>query len=333
MKLILFFLIYLITIGLIFKPVKKTYSYLFFFWVVILLSLCYTIQSGELDPESDLERYKNLFEADVFFWNPNFLREIMFWGFARSLYSIFQNIDLTFISINLFYSILILKGFNNYKKTNNSYLLFGFLLFYPFLTGMHVIYRQLISMAILFYSMSCLYNNKNKLGIFAFFVSGFFHNVSFIFFPLIFFATRKIYNRVLMFLALISLPSLMILSEFSSNEFLFRQQIYYLPTLSIAYMLIFFILIFIISIINIYNKVEFDYFNKLVIILSIIFISSFISLKSNLSVERIGLYCMGLIYFYLGFYIDKFKGKIYVKLIFFHISLIPILTFYSHYLI
>ena len=136
-----------------------------------------------------------------------------------------------------------------------------------------------------------------------------------------------------MFLALISLPSLMILSEFSSNEFLFRQQIYYLPTLSIAYMLIFFILIFIISIINIYNKVEFDYFNKLVIILSIIFISSFISLKSNLSVERIGLYCMGLIYFYLGFYIDKFKGKIYVKLIFFHISLIPILTFYSHYLI
>ena len=329
MKLILCLLIYLITIKLIVKPVKKKYSYHFFLWVVILLSLCYTIQSGELDPGSDLEKYKNLFESETFFWTPNLLREILFWGFTRSLYSIFQDIDLTFITVNLFYSVLILKGFNNYKKTNNLYLLFGFLLFYPFLTGMHVIYRQLISMAILFYSMSCLYNNKNKLGIFAFFVSCLFHNVSFIFFPLIFFATRKIYNRVLMFLALISVPFLFSLSELSSNEFLFRQQIYYLPTLSIAYLIVFILLIFFIFIINIYNNIKPDYFNKLVMLLSIIFIFSFFSLKSNLSIERIGLYCMGLIYFYLGFYIDRFEGKIYVKLIFFHISLIPILTFYS----
>ena len=333
MKLILYFVIYLITIGLIVKPVKKKYSYIFFLWVVILLSLCYTIQSTVGDPDSDLEKYVGIFESNLFLWNPNFLREFLFWGFARLIYYIFEDRNITFLIINLFFSFMILKGFKNYKSSsNNLYLLFGFLLFFPFLSGMHVIYRQLISMSIVFFSLSCFYNKRNSLGVFTFIISFLFHNISLIFLPLILFSYKKFYKFFIMSIAMLIMPILFSSFESSKNEFLTRSDINYLPTLSIAYLVVFILLIFIILIINYHNLIKADHFNNLIIITSLIYIISFFSLNSNLTIERIGMYSMGIIYFYIGFYLDKFNGKTYVKLIYFHISLIPLITFYSSYL-
>jgi len=333
MKLVLYIIIYFITIILIIKPINKRQPLIFFLWISLLLFLCYVIQSTVSDPDSDLEKYASIFKSDKFVWNPNLLREFLFWGLTRFLYSLFQDRNITFLILNLFFSAMILKGFINYKNTNdNLYLLFGFLLFFPFLNGIHVVYRQLIAMSIMFFSLSCFYNNRNLLGSFSFIVSFLFHNLTLLFFPLIFFSFKKFYNKYLMFLGLLILPLALRLTETSQNEFLIRHDINYLPTLSIAYLFIFLLLLFLILIINYNNNIKSDYFNKLIFILLLINIISFFALLSNLTIERIGIFSIAFIYFYTGFYINRFKNKVFVKLTFFHICLIPLLTFYNHYL-
>lgn len=332
MKLILYIIIYFITIFLIINPSKKQ-NFIYFVWLIIQLILCYSIQSTIGEEDSDLEKYVALIQSDNFIWSPNLIREFLFWTLTRFFYSLFNDRNITFLLINLIFSYFILKGFKNLNKSNdNLYLLFGFLLFFPFLNGIHIIYRQFISMTIFLFSLSCFHNNKNLMGVIVFIISFLFHNITLLFLPVIFFSFKKIYNKYLFLCGLIILPYALQIVESSQNEFIYRHDINYLPTLSIAYMFAFVTLIFLILIINYQNNINLDYFNKVVLILSIIYLISFFSLTSNLTIERIGIFAIGLIYFYLGFYINRFKNKVFMKLIFFHISLIPLLTFYNSYL-
>ncbi len=333
MKLSLYIIIYFLTIILIIKPFDNNKKIIFSLWTITFLLLCYSIQSKISDPDSDIEKYVGLFQSESFIWNPNLLREFLFWGLMRFFYSIFQDRNFTFFIMNTILSLVILKAFINFKNLNkNLYLLFGFLLFFPFLNGIHVIYRQLISMSILFLSISCYYNNKNVLGTFTFLISFLFHNITLLFFPLILFSTKLKYKKIFILLSFFLMPFALLITEGSGNEFLYRHDVNYLPTLSISYFIIFCLLLFLILIINYSNSIKNDHFNNLTFILIFIYLITFISLDSNLSIERIGIFSIGLAYFFIGFYIDRFKGKVYVKLIFFHISLIPLLTFYNSYL-
>lgn len=335
MKTIILMLIYFSVIWNILVPRGNNLFLRKIIWLLLFLFLGYTIQSGELEENSDLSNYSMLFSAEEFLWTPQFIREFLFWFLGRFIFSKVNNLDATFFLMNVILAFILLKAFKNItklEKQNNIYLLFGFLLFYPFLSGIHLVYRQLFSMILLFYATSNFKNKSYVIGVLSYIFSIFFHNIAILYFPLMFLSFQYKFTRYLLVLSYIIILFLLKFFDSSDVEYLVRHDFNYKPYLTYMYFAVFSILIFFIRIISRYNVVKNDYNLKVILLLSSIFMISFIALENNLNIERIGMFGMGIIYFYLGLALNKLSSSRVVKLIYFHLALVPIITFYTAYL-
>ena len=295
MKQSIYLSIYLMTVYLIFKPIKLHKKYFFILWYIALILLTYAIQSVVGNYDTDLEKYMLLFQLEDFVWTPQYVREPLFWFLGRFVYSIVNDRNITFFILNSMLAVVLYKGFTSNlnwisKKNDDTvgYVLFGYLLFFPFLVGMHALYRQFFSMALFICAVGYAGNHKLFKASVLFLFSVLFHNMAILFTPLFVFALRRARSGWIIVL----------------NLLLTKEVVYHLNK----------------------DTVRVKYF---MLLLTLIYLISFFSIDSNLTIERVGIYCFGITFFLLGCYMEYFSQKNAFKLFFFHLSLIPLLTFYN----
>jgi len=338
MKQSIYLSIYLMTVYLIFKPIKLHKKYFFILWYIALILLTYAIQSVVGNYDTDLEKYMLLFQLEDFVWTPQYVREPLFWFLGRFVYSIVNDRNITFFILNSMLAVVLYKGFTSNlnwisKKNDDTvgYVLFGYLLFFPFLVGMHALYRQFFSMALFICAVGYAGNHKLFKASVLFLFSVLFHNMAILFTPLFVFALRRARSGWIIVLNLLILPFALQMTESSDNEFLVRHSINYLPYLAIAFFVVLCFILVVMFAPNLAGKsnkdtVRLKYF---MLLLTLIYLISFFSIDSNLTIERVGIYCFGITFFLLGCYMEYFSQKNAFKLFFFHLSLIPLLTFYN----
>ena len=133
-------------------------------------------------------------------------------------------------------------------------------------------------------------------------------------------------------LLLALVPLGLIISETSEAEFLMRHEIYYANKLSVVILFaIGFITVIGITINRLSRKAIINKNNNfLYIYLFLIILFSFTFLERSLSTERIGQLIFCVLFPVLSLTIDdRFKDKVFIKLIYIHIAFIPNITFYS----
>ena len=166
-------IIYLLGLLLILRPhIIHKEKHFFLLWIVFSMTLSVSIRSiiGSVE-QSDIDQYVFLMQSDNEI--PYFLREFIFWFLIRFLYNITGNEIITFLILDFILFIALYKGFfliksafyPKIKNTNVRYLLFGSLLFFPYVLGMNNYYRQIIATATLLYAIGSIGNKKTLQGV------------------------------------------------------------------------------------------------------------------------------------------------------------------------
>lgn len=141
-----------------------------------------------------------------------FLREFVFWGSFIGGYMLVQDKILILLLIDIFILYFLIKTITNLRLPFYSFFLL--LCFFPNLMGYENIYRQYIATILTLYAFSIAYKEqynlqyrKNIKSYIFLIIAGFCHNVSFLFFPLLFFLKGKIKLGILSsFVIYIALP-------------------------------------------------------------------------------------------------------------------------------
>lgn len=331
--------IYLITLFLILKPQKISSKYLFMVWLPVYLILVYCIHSGEPAEGSDLQTYTRMFRSETFeITDIQFLREIMFWALTRLIYSLVQDGNITFLVLDFIFGLVLFNSFLQIEKSGIStrsnfgaYLVFAYLLFFPVLNGYHVIYRQLVSMLLFLSALGFILNNKKIVGFIFLFSAMLFHNVSVLFSPMILISFRKRLFNFAALVGLVVMPFALKISELGDIEEFTRGKVEYLNTLAVTFFIVLSLILVILITLN-YRKKNILFFDNIAMAI-LIYMICFFSLETNLFRERIGLFCFGIIYLFLSDLFEYFPNRTFYRLVFFHLSLLPTLTFYSSYLL
>lgn len=124
-----------------------------------------------------------------------FLREFIFWGSFIGGYMLVQDKILILLLIDIIILYFLIKTIINFKLPFYSFFLL--LCFFPNLMGYENIYRQYIATILTLYAISIAYKEQFNLqekkikSYVLLIIAGFCHNVSFLFFPLLFFLKTK----------------------------------------------------------------------------------------------------------------------------------------------
>lgn len=329
-------LVYLNCVLMILKPFKVKFNVSFLYWAIIYLFFVSIIHYPVPGTQSDLENYSNFFTSkeDVPFWfigtEIKHYKEFLYHFISRLLYLIVGDRFFTFLLLDIFLGILIFKYFLllDLKNKKLGYLLFSILLFFPILCGYQSLFRQLFSITLFLLSTGYIKSGSKKIGLCCFIISIFFHNSSALFFPVIILLFNlKNYSIIGLFFVYIAIK----IASFESNELFYREQVFYDNTVAVSFFIIFsFILMF----------TKFTNFNKIdklsadtIFIACAIYIIGFISLDSNLLIERIGFFSFSIIYYPCSKFFDCIRPKIVSRICFFHLSILPIFIFYNHWLL
>ena len=295
----LYFIIYCLAIILLINHKVVPVKLFKYFWVICALVFSYIIRRDiAIEEDGDIAVYANYMIDDYFDWgSPKFLREFLFWSLVRTIQSITQDINASFMVLDLILFILIYLSFNSMRnkyfpkvaKENTHYLCFACLIFFPYLVGFNLLYRQLFASLIFIYALGLTAQNRNT-AIFLFIVSGFFHNVIFLFAPILLRESNIKFYKYISVLLLALVPLGLIISETSEAEFLMRHEIYYANKLSVVILFaIGFITVIGITINRLSRKAIINKNNNfLYIYLFLIILFSFTFLERSLSTERIG---------------------------------------------
>ena len=338
MELITYISIYSIGLSLLFFPDLIRDRFFFIFWFLSALTLSLVIRSSiGLTHSADIDGYILYMQANDI--KSLYLREPIFWFGTRYLYNLIGDGIKVFVILDIILFLFLYKGFTYTKNIFSSeisissvkYVFFLSLIFFPFVLGMHNYYRQILASVIFISAIGYCGNNKIIKGLLMSLIAVLIHNASAIFFPLLMIVIDKRRYKIFAF---VSLPILLISIDFilglSSGGLTERigfeagRNIHYLYLLS---------LIILISFISYFetknlsnNYRSFVYF---LLITIIIYIYSLVTMTSGQS-ERLLLYIFAIIFPFLAYYFEeRFKPKILIRFIFYHVALSPLFFLYS----
>lgn len=327
------------------KPNFIRNDYVFFLvWLFISVSFGVYLNISNLDTNlasnlylnSDISSY--VYDAQLDFWLDSQKREFVFWALSKSLWVLFEDAFMMFLIWNLILYSVLYKGFYLIQKafdTDNDikdmrYLLFGIILFFPIVMGVHSFFRQVFSVVFFLLAIGYVMNNKLFKSFASSFLAIFIHNVGFLFFPILLFLSNRLIFRRIAVLMLIVMPFALNFIENSSNPFLVRNHFHSGDLIAYLYilicLLIFSFFLFLESLKSIRNNLILPF----CFITFLIYTISAFTLESTLNAERILFYMFTLFYPVGAYYVyETFTNKIGVKALYFHLSLIPLIHYYN----
>ena len=338
MELLIYLLAYLLTVWFIFFPKSLSKKPFFIFWYIFSICLSLIIRSSIGVTESaDIDGYIINMTADEII--PYFLREPIFWFGIRFLYDIFGSGVVVFVILDSLLFILIYYGFylcqkafySNISKSNMNYLYFAALLFFPYVMGMHNIYRQIIATAIFIIVIGLVGNKKTFRGYITSLIAVLIHNPVAFFLPVLVMTMKNnlykyssfiVLGLIILFLQALNQIDTPFLAREDSIEI--GKNIPYLYLISL-YVILGFVLL---TELNTKDKVN-SYFLSILIISTVFYTYSTFTFSSEQS-QRFIFYIFGLLFPFFGFYLEtRFKPVILSRLIFFHVSLAPLILIYN----
>jgi hypothetical protein len=336
----IYIIIFALTLIFAFVNIKMRENYFFILWLTVAISLSFIIRMNVGDPNSDIEKYVAIFGGENFTWTPNYIREFIFWGYARVINFITPNRLFLLMGMDLTLFLLLYKSFNliriKYYKSLDAksirFIYFGALIFFPYYLGMHLQYRQIFACTIFIIALGCTEKNI-FLSALILLISLLTHNIVFILTPIFFMLRRDVISKYLGIILVCLMPLALIFMENSDNEYIRRHDIRYSAKLATTFLLYFAAQF--LSIVYIENIVL-SRNGKLIIIKILssslmLYLASYFFLESALSIERIGLFIFAIIYPFLAYYIEvTFINKKFFRFLFINISIIPIITFYNN---
>lgn len=336
-KILTFCVLYLISLWLILRPKKISSRYILLLWVLVYSLYIYAMHVTVFSPGSDLEKYAGLFQSQTLFLDLRYLREMFFFGSASLIYQISQSTTTTFVVLDVIFGALLLKSFElrqrsmpSVRHSHSAYLLFAYLLFFPIVIGYENTYRQVLSVILFFLALGFISNNRKYIGSLIFLCSFLTHNVAGLFLPVILISYKKRMYNILAFIGIICMPIVIYMSQIGDNELLNREFVNYGATLSVTFLVVFSVILFLAMYLNI-KSIDRESFYSIAAI-SIIYLLVFVMVESNLHRERVALFGFALIYFPLSKLVDHVANKVFYRLMFFHLALTPILVFYNAWL-
>lgn len=336
MELIAYLFIYLTTCLLIINPKLISKKYFFLFWFFSIFLLCIIIRSTIYDKETDIINYIALMQLDyvTFYFDREF---IWFYG-TRYLYDFFGDGRIVFIFLDTFLILFLYNGiklirntiFKNIAIENTFYIFFAIFLFFPFVEGIHNVYRQIFALSVFILSFGYLLRRNYLISIFVFSISIFIHNSILLFIPLFILPNKKLSKYLL---APVIILLVFLIEIFFSTDNIFTRDISQNIGRIIPYIYSFslfsiFILIYLIK----PEKISSE--NRRIILMSsftlaLIFFTSIFSLNS-LPAQRLYFAMIGFLFPVIALYIDgKFREDRFVKLLFFHLSISPLFILFN----
>ena len=222
------------------------------------------------------------------------------------------------------------------KLDNLKYLYFGAFLIYPYLTGMHNHYRQILAVTFAMCALG-LAEKKTRKALFVYLISILTHNATVLLLPIFLLALKRNISSLLKVLAV----SAIIFTFFLPSSFsLFGYDAWYEITRrfyevgvsgvssgrNVIYLYLLLLTAFFIIILEYASKRRLQYlFIKVLICLVAIYFISFWFFP-NQATSRVFFMVLTLLYPLIGLYIEvKFKTESLVKLFYFHLALVPLL--------
>jgi len=266
------------------------------------------------------------------------LREFIFWFGIRFLHNIIGDGATVFVFLDLILYLLIYRGFSLCKKAfypqldqaNIQYLFFAVLLFFPYVLGMHNTYRQILAATVFLISIGLIGNRKTIKGYLVSLVAVFIHNASGLFLPLLMITTKSKFIQYSSFLMLIPVIIFLLTVSDSNSDFITREGFEIGQTIKYMYLIVFTFLLGALLFLELkIEKRKNKIFVGLFFISYVIYLFTVFSISSE-QAQRLSFYIFCMLFPFMGYYCsDRFKPRIITNLIFFHLSLAPLLLIYN----
>lgn len=341
MGLLIYLLIYMITVMLIIdsRIIPSRLFFLIWFTVMVCLSLSIRwrmIHDGQLLGEGDLSAFVLNMRLESNFVNYHF-REPLFWLGINYLYKIIGNPGLVFVVTDVilfltFYkSVSLLQSMFSkpIKFENLKYLYFGAFLFYPYFTGMHNHYRQILAMTVVMCAIGLSAKDSRK-SLFVFLISISIHNAMLMLYPILLLAKKSKKMRQLLFMGVLAIILILFLPLYLRDEIIRRLlEVGTSDTVSVRNEIYLYVLIFVTFFIIILEYTTKGRVQKqlitVTIFLTIIYFCGFWFFPNH-AASRVFFMVLTLLYLLIGIYIEtKFKTGLTVRLFYLHLSLVPLL--------
>jgi hypothetical protein len=348
MGMLMYLMIYLITVLLILNHnvIPKRFFFLIWFVVMFYLSLSIrwsVIESNEVLNDGDLSSFVNNMKIEGLIIS-YFLKEPVFWFGIQFLYGAIGNAGLVFVVVDAIMFVAFYKAVSSFqiffkKKIdfdNLKYLYFGAVLCYPFMAGMHNHYRQILAVIIAFYAIGLL--NKNvKTSFITFLVSIAIHNAMIVLSPMFLLVGRHKISSWVTYIAGLAIAIGVIIPLFFSNfgydgwyEINRRLRgVEYVNSSSVRNLIYLFIMIFStcsVAFLEFITKGKANYIIVAVLAYMSTLYGFTVWFLPDQASSRIFFLVLTLLYILFGLYIEtKFKADPIVRLVYFHITLIPLL--------
>ena len=253
---------------------------------------------------------------------PYYLKEPVVWIGQRLLFDFLKNSYLVFIIYDLLTGIFLYESLKKFNLPQYAY--FSILVFFPFILGMQNIYRQWISSILFLYSFSFLWENMRSIkGYFLFIISFLSHNVSIIFFPLIFSKLNKITGVIIWISTLIVSFGNIYFGQSSKSS---NPNTGFDLALLYIFILFLFIVIFVLLDKGVLKKIRSAEYKLFIGLFSLSLFSNFILTSNN--TERISIFCLIVSYpFLVNLLEKKLRPNITIRISLTTFGFIPILLF------
>jgi hypothetical protein len=328
------------------KIIPKRLFFLIWFTVMICLSFSIrwsVIESNQIMNDGDLSSFVNNMKIQDLFIS-YYLKEPVFWFGIKFLYSIIGNAGLVFVLIDAIIFVAFYKAVTSLqiffqKKinfVNVRYLYYGAFLCYPYIAGMHNHYRQILAFSVVLYAIGLL-NKSIKKPFFIFLISIAIHNTMIVLLPIFLLLGKHKISFSIIFSAglvvVIGLIASLLFGSFGYDAWYEINKRFslvgYVDSSSIRNLIYLFLMIFTacsVAFLEFTAKGKANYkLTTVLAYLTILYGATILFLPDQAS-SRIFFLVLGLLYLLLGIYIEtRFRTEPFVRLIYFHISLIPLL--------
>jgi hypothetical protein len=329
MEFIAYQIIYFLGTAFIVYPYKINKKILFIVYFVASLFLSLSIRENSIieNNSSDMMGYIQYMSGENE-GEDYFIREFIFWWSIKFIYSIFKSSKYTLVFFDLICFFILYKSVENIRNSfsnsilknafNYNFIIYGFIIFFPTIIGMHTSYRQFIATILFIYSYSLLVSNKTFLFFIFLFISIFTHNISILFIPLLFIAKFNKPRYVTGFIVgFVFLFTMYIIRD--GQNLLYRAYSEDMGALNVlVYYFIAILLLLIYSLV-----IKFWWLAGSIILIILYFIISYFIFGSSSS-QRVILFSFSFLYPLIWLIISSLYNSKFLNLLLYNLTLLPI---------
>jgi len=340
MELLIYFFAYLFTIWFIFFPKSINENFFFIIWFFFSICLSLIIRSSiGSTPSADIDGYIANMQREEILSFSYYLREPIFWFGIRFLYDLLGDGIIVFIFLDILVFLLIYTSFSICKKSfypsldssNLYYLFFAALLFFPYVMGMHNIYRQLMATFVFLIGLGLVGQSRIIKGYLISLIAVLIHNPVGIFLPVLVMSMR---NKFFKYFSIILLAGILIIFQSLlqiESSYLYRESSISIGR-NIAYLYLISLTIILVTVLFfefLNQDKQHSVFISIFFILTVTYAYSAFFFSSE-QAQRMVFYTFGILFPFFGFYFEsRFKPKILSRLILFHASIAPLILIYN----